>query len=307
MIKDSNKIIVTAVVCTFNRSQLLCNCLESLANQDASVELFEVIVVDNGSTDNTDEVTRTYLADNKHFRCVKEEQTGLSYARNRGWREASGQYVVYIDDDAEASTDWVSAILSFVVRYPDAVVFGGPYNAFSTDPVPAWFPPEYGVLGHGQVERKLDTGREFISGTNMAFRVDVLQACGGFHPDLGMKGKKISYGEETHLQILLHEQGHEIYYVPLMKVRHYLSADKMSIVWLLQSAYEVGKCWTLTSNCPRSLFLHFTGLAYGCVYAFRNFFNSEKMYLKRRLFYSLLPLVSEFGSFVDYFVREKGK
>lgn len=288
--------LLTVVVCTCDRWRLLCNCLESLARQDASPDRYEVLVVDNGSADTTAEVVSRYQSGYQHFRCVHEEKAGLSHARNRGWREAKGRYIAYIDDDAEAPPNWISSMVSFIVRHPETAVFGGPYAAFSTEPVPEWFPPEYGSMDRGEEERALCIGREFLSGTNMIFRKDVLSLSGGFNPDLGMKGAEIRYGEETRLQIELRDIGFEIYYAPSVKVRHLIDRKKISLAWLIQSEFEVGRCSLETFGERRSLFSCLCGICYGCFHAVHVFFSRWRIPLKRKVYYCLNPLVAEIGA-----------
>ncbi len=295
--------IISVVVCTHNRLRLLRGCLDSLLSQHADPELYEILVVDNCSTDGTGAYLEAFIPGACRFRWVVEPVLGLSNARNRGWREARGRYVAYIDDDAEAHSEWISEIIEFISRRPEVPMFGGPYRAFTTDPVPSWFPPEYGSMNHGSEERALDIGREFIQGMNMAFNKGVLAACGGFHPGLGMKGNMVSYGEETQLQFILRDRGHQVYYLPKMKVNHYLPAYKMCFSWLLKSLYSVGATWALTSNQHRTLVSHLAGLAYGVIFAFGILLTRKKIPFRRKLYYSVIPVVSEFGALREHLKR----
>jgi GT2 family glycosyltransferase len=291
---------ITVVVCTHNRVRLLEGCLDSLSRQEVDPRRYDVLVVDNGSTDGTADFLSRCCYDDIRLRWVNEPVLGLSYARNRGWLEANGTYVAYIDDDAIAAPDWISEIISFVERRPEIAMFGGPHVPFATDPVPSWFPPEYGTMDLGSEERALEIGREFVEGMNMAIRKDILADCGGFHPDLGMKGYKVSYGEETQLQITLRNCGFAVYYLPQMKVSHHLPGRKMRLGWLLKSAYASGRCSALTWNTQRTLGAHCAGLMYGCFYLLRTFFLRKGIPLRRKLYYALAPLVSECGAFMEY-------
>ena len=85
------KKVATVVVCTYNRAHLLRSCLESLLAQTLDQGQFEVLVVDNNSTDATSQIVNEYTAKYSHFVAVAERQQGLSYARNRGWKEADGE------------------------------------------------------------------------------------------------------------------------------------------------------------------------------------------------------------------------
>ena len=100
-------IYISVVVCTYNRAHILPGCLESLVAQTLDSKLFEVVVVDNGSIDNTKEVAETFVGKFSRFKVVSALQQGHSFARNRGWQEARNPFVAYIDDDARAYPDWL--------------------------------------------------------------------------------------------------------------------------------------------------------------------------------------------------------
>lgn len=99
--------------------------MEGFAQQTAPVEKWEFIVVDNNSSDGTRETVELFNRRFTNFRYAFEGEQGLSHARNRGWREALGNYVGYVDDDCRIPQEWVSNALSVIDhRAPDA--FGGP-------------------------------------------------------------------------------------------------------------------------------------------------------------------------------------
>lgn len=306
---ESTNILVSVVVCTLNRAQLLQKCLESLADQDISVRRYEVIIVDNGSTDDTGEVINRFLCNYGHFRCMKEEQPGLSFARNRGWREAYGHYVAYIDDDARACPDWISSIVEYVGRHPDAGVFGGPYEGFYLVPRPEWFPPEYGCLDLGDQERPIALGSEWITGSNMVIKKELFHRYGGFDVRLGMSGEKCTYGEEVNFFLSLHDKGIQIFYTPSIKVKHLVAEYKMSLKWLLFSGYSIGRHYELTFNVKRSLLSHLSTLITACGGAVLTLLRPASMPLKRRLFYSFHRVYYEVGAVVEhcstYFTTER--
>jgi glucosyl-dolichyl phosphate glucuronosyltransferase len=300
MSSNYNNIMVSVVVCTLNRSLLLRKCLESLANQDISVEMYEVIVVDNGSTDDTAEVINEFLASYKSFRSMKEDQQGLSFSRNLGWNEAFGQYVAFIDDDAVAYPNWISGIANFIARQPDAGIFGGPYDAFYQVPIPAWFPPEYGKLDLGAEERCIKLGSEWISGSNMVIRKELFYMYGGFDERLGMTGGKAAYGEEVKFFLSMRDKGNRIFYVPSIRVAHLVAEYKMSLNWLLLSGYSVGRRYELTFNVNRSLLSHVVSLISELGIAVCRMLRPVNMPFRRRLYYSLFRLYYEAGAVIEH-------
>lgn len=295
------KPLISIVVCTYNRVNLLSGCLNSLTCQTLEPNSFEVIVIDNGSTDDTATVIEDFIIGQKNFRGFKEDHLGLSHARNRGWKEAVGKYVAYIDDDAIAPPDWVFQIKSFIERKPHVAAFGGPYDSFSMVPVPDWFPPDYGVLSLGEEERPLVIGREWITGTNMIFKRELFAKYCGFDTGLGMSGDKVSYGEEPRFLIELNKNKVPIYYVPSIKVRHLVADYKMKLTWLLFSSYKVGRCYEHTFGMNRSFFSCLSCIG-ACVFVgMFKMVSSSEAYFKRRVYVSFAPLCVELGALVEYF------
>jgi glycosyltransferase involved in cell wall biosynthesis len=292
--------IVSVVVCTFNRARLLSACLESLAVQTLTGNAYEVIVVDNNSTDSTPQIAKEFANKYPNFRVVAEPLQGLSQARNRGWREAHGRFVAYIDDDAKACDDWLSKILSFVERHPDITVFGGPYDAHAEVELPPWFPPGYGTLDLGDQERPITIGREFVSGTNMVFRRDLLKAFGGFNTGLGMVGRKVSYGEETRLFQEVAMRGVPVFYVPTVKVSHLIADYKITLGWLLYSAYRNGCCSAETFRQGRTLRSHLYGVTGELLKAFPRFIRGVRLPFKRNFYLSFAGFCAEMGALVEY-------
>lgn len=301
MLINDDRIIISVVVCTYNRAELLSACLQSLAGQTVDSNLFEVIVVDNNSTDNTLDVTSKFIGGHLNIRIVKELNKGLSHARNRGWEESVCEYIAYIDDDAIAHPDWVFQIKSFIERKPDVAAFGGPYDAFSIVPVPEWFPPDYGVLNLGEDERPIVIGKEWITGTNMIFKRKLFADYCGFNPGLGMSGNKVSYGEEANFLIKLNNNNIPVYYVPNIKVSHLVADYKMKLTWLLVSSYKVGRCFNQTFGANRSFFSCLSCIGACVLVGTFKMFSSSEVYFKRKVYASFAPLCVELGAFVEYF------
>lgn len=231
--------LISVVVCTYNRAELLSGCLRSLEHQTVGKELYEVIIVDNNSTDATQTIARRFGQENSNFRVVVESRQGVARARNRGWREARSGFVAYIDDDARAKPEWCARIMEFIRKRPDVAGFGGPYlSCYFTDK-PKWYKDEYGSWSLPGGERPMRQG-EFVRGTNMVFRRDVLPEVGGFDETLGHVGENIAYGEEPNLHARLIKNGEVIYYCPDIVVEHLVTPQKMDVKWMLSSAYKAG-------------------------------------------------------------------
>lgn len=227
---------ISVVICTRNRAGVLRGALDSLEQQTADSESFEVLVVDNDSSDGTAELVAAY----PRVRHAVERRIGLSNARNRGISETSGRYVGYTDDDCKLPPRWIEVALEIAhERAPE--VFGGPYRGFYRTARPAWFKEEYGSRDRGETARCLDSP-DTLPGGNVFFRRDVLEALGGFDGRLGMAGRRVAYGEESDLQERLRAERpeSEIYYEPQLCVEHLVRREKMRVGWALRAGFGKG-------------------------------------------------------------------
>ncbi len=288
---------LSVIVCTYNRSFWLRNCLASLEQQCVDGSLVEVLIVDNNSSDDTRKVAEEYTALLPNFRYVFEQAQGLSRARNRGFKEALGQFVAYIDDDAKANPGWTKAIIHFFSTHPDASGVGGQYKAFSLVPIPEWFPKEYGSESLGNETRLLQKG-EWINGTNMVFKKSALIEVGGFDTSIGMTGEKVSYGEETHLTRKMLERGMQIYYCAEMCVDHAILPYKLKLCWLLRSNFANGYDYVTTFNYKGNAITFLPRLVRSAGWSIILFLRSKERYLKTRLYRALATLCWELGFFV---------
>lgn len=172
---------ISVIVCTFNGSRTLAGCLDGLLKLD--YPNFEVIVVNDGSTDST-----AKIAEDSGFRVISTENHGLSSARNTGLRAATAEIVAYIDDDAYPDRDWLRYLASTFMN-TDHVGVGGPNLSPPDDgPVAECIAHSPGNPVHILLS---DTEAEHIPGCNMAFRKSALEAIGGFDTDLRIAGDDV--------------------------------------------------------------------------------------------------------------------
>jgi glucosyl-dolichyl phosphate glucuronosyltransferase len=232
---------VTVVVCTFNRAAILKLCLESLVTQRTSPSHFEIIVVDNNSSDDTKEVVSSFLGRAGNIRYVLETNQGLSHARNRGYREAAAGYVGYIDDDAKAPEDWVAKAME-IIRGHGPDVFGGSIYPFYLTEKPEWFDDKYEVRVHHEKTGWIpEDSKRFLSGSNVFFRKSLLEEYSGFKPELGMSGTEIGYGEETEIIVRALKEHRKVYHSRDLVVLHLVPEHKMQLWFHIYSNYRWGK------------------------------------------------------------------
>jgi glycosyltransferase involved in cell wall biosynthesis len=227
---------------THNRASLLAQALDSISSQTLQPDQFEIIVVDNRSTDDTRQVVNGFNQRFSNLRYCFEEQLGSANARNRGWREATGEFVGYIDDDGKAPPEWLS-VAAKVVQDQDPDLFGGPIYPFFDAPKPVWFKDAYGTFTVLGESRFLASADEYLSGSNLFARRGLLEELGGFESRFGMQGKTIGYGEETVLVRRVRQRiaSPRIYYAADLNNYHLVRQEKMSLTWQLRQRIAQGR------------------------------------------------------------------
>jgi len=260
----------------------------------------EVIVVDNLPDYSTRFVVENIQEKGFKLRYLIEKRMGLSSARNKGWKVAKGQYVAFVDDDAVVSKNWSDEILSYINRNPEVEVFGGPYSKFFLSAPPSWFPPDYGESSWGKKEKELLIPKEWLSGTNIIIKKNLLKKLGGFNTNLGMKGKKVAYGEETLLQMEVNKLGIPIYYLPSIRVEHLVSEYKYSLSWLLKSSYQSGRSFYMTHGIKPGFVKVGGELLISILVGIKKLFTLPSMPIKRRVYYGLGDVFFNFGAFINY-------
>lgn len=241
------KVIVSVVVCTLNRARLLDVLLKSLIKQDADKSKFEIIIVDNNSSDGTKKLVDEYISVNPKFRIkyIREDKIGLSNARNKGVEVSRGEYVSFLDDDAYVDLSWLGKIYEYTgVTDKETYCLGGPIISYYLTPKPLWFKDEYASdCNKGNKSRFLDRGESF-SGSNMVWKKDKLGELGGFARNVGMKGSVLSVGEETALfeKIWKINSSRNVFkYYSDLKVYHLVPAEKMTVNYRLKRWFAQGQ------------------------------------------------------------------
>jgi glycosyltransferase involved in cell wall biosynthesis len=235
---------ISAVVCTHNRAFYLDKAIRSLLRQTLDASKFEIIVVDNASTDDTKRVVIGHKETAENLRYIHEPELGLSHARNTGFREASGRFVAYLDDDAVASEDWLKAALeAFDAGGPQVGCVGGRVDPIWEAPQPSWLPEElisYLTVLDLSAEPRFIEQSELIVGANMAFPRTCLGKAGGFRPCLGRTGKQLQSNDELALRRTIENQGFLTYYQPKMRVSHHILSERLCKTWFIRRLFWQG-------------------------------------------------------------------
>lgn len=235
---------IAAVVCTHNRSALLCLALDSLCAQTLPGDDYEVVVVDNASTDETASIVQRVAHRYGNVRYIYEGRPGLSWARNTGARATSAPYLAYLDDDARAGPTWLESILrAHEQTTPQPAAVGGPVRLDWGAAAPAWLLPRfwsvYTYLDRGEQARFIGP-EEYLVGANLSVRRDILLAIAGFDTRLGRQGTNLLSGEETALLAALRQRNLPIYYEPAAVIWHMVPAERRSRRWLWRRMFWDG-------------------------------------------------------------------
>lgn len=305
-----HEIKISIVICTYNRVLSLQQALRSLVNQSLDRQLYEIIIVDNNSTDGTSKVVKKIQEKIHRPKIIflREKNQGLGISRNNGIKHAKGKYIAFIDDDATCHSKYLELALNYFSSHlPKLFAVGGYIVPRYVSYKPDWFKDAYEEDYKGGKERFLKPGESF-SGSNMVFQKDILKKYFGFNEAIGMKGDIISTGEETHLfeKIWKSEKGKDrFYYSPKLIIYHTVPAFKMKVTYRFKRAFAGGQA--LFFRVSEYSFLHKIFLCY--YYAsiiFLTPFNSlfrliTSQYLNQWLVESFTPAAYAAGFLGAYF------
>jgi len=232
---------ISVLICTYNRSDYLSGTIESCMNQEIDKNLFEVIVIDNNSTDGTQTLVNRYQNNHSNLRYVHESVQGLNRARTTGAKAARGKYIAYLDDDARAHPSWLAEILTaFKTQKPEPVCTGGKIHLDWEGMRPKWYPSEFDSLltfvDHGDTGFYLKPGvpGHYILGTNMAFSRQMLLDLGGFPDHLDRCRGQLISGGDTEMVHRLFNADWPVFYTPNAIVYHVVVPDRRSKRFLIK-------------------------------------------------------------------------
>jgi GT2 family glycosyltransferase len=218
---------VSVVVCAYNAADTIDDCLTALARVD--YPRFEVIVVDDGSSDDTARRIRAH----PWARLIQVANGGLSAARNIGMHAATGEIVAYVDADVRVEPSWLSYLVQPFVT-SDAIAVGGP-NVVPQDD--GWFAQcvacSPGAPSHVLLD---DRVAEHVPGCNLAIRRDALLRIGGFDPIF------LRAGDDVDVCWRLQEQGGRVAFSPAALVWHH-HRGRLGAYWRQQVGYGEGEAW----------------------------------------------------------------
>ena len=237
--------MLSVILCTYNRERYVYNVLRSIAA--GSYRDYEIVLVDNNSSDNTRGECERFGADHPEvaLRYCFEPQQGLSHARNRGIVESQGEVLVYVDDDALVNPEYLQTYADFFNRNKEAVAAGGPITPrYDGCEEPGWM-SHYtrqlvtGELNLGTHEREFPKGT-FPGGGNAAYRKSVFDTVGLFNTELGRKGNSLIGAEEKDLFDKMTSRGMRFYYLPTAILYHLIPPKTLTQDYFDRLTYGIG-------------------------------------------------------------------
>jgi len=219
---------VSVIVPTWNRCDYLSDTLDSLISQDWPGDRYEVVVVDDGSTDQTPDVVRGFQERNGHaVTYVRKAHGGLNAGRNAGILAARGDIVWFLDDDELAEPDHLSRLVAAFGGDAGLSGVGGPARDYGGSTVRTCATCTLAAADvPGEGLRIVST----LLGGNMAFRRSVFDEVGLFDPELSLRGDETEWFRRA--------EGHRFLYDPDLWIRH--RRDRMNLWTLCRSGYRGG-------------------------------------------------------------------
>jgi glucosyl-dolichyl phosphate glucuronosyltransferase len=248
--------VISVVVCTYNRAEMLDATLESWKQVDVAGMAVEFLVVDNASTDKTKEVVQAHQAGfGTDLRYVFEPQAGLSNARNRGISEAAASIIAFVDDDIYFDPGWLRSVMAAFDHDPEIQCIGGKTIPTFEIPRPEWITDAmlkyYGSTMSGECDRPM-IAPEHPFGVNMIFRKSVFDRLGPFRTNLGRVKTSLLSNEESELFHRIHAAGLRVWYASQAVIYHRIPAERLEKRWLLRRAYWQGISSVITDAYMRS-------------------------------------------------------
>lgn len=237
---------ISAIICTYNRQKYLYQVLESIKNQSLNPQLYEIVIVNNNSTDTTELICQTYKKDNPglNFIYVTESEQGLSAARNRGIKEASGKYLTFIDDDAFPEKNFLKIVYDYMEQNPEVIAVGGKILLQYEQKKPTWLTPYlsslFGYFNPGNKSGGFPKNR-YPRGSNMSFRKDVFDQVGDFDTKLGRKGSDMQGSEEKELFARIYKMNFLVNYLPTAIVYHTVPPERTTMEFVRNQAISYGR------------------------------------------------------------------
>lgn len=243
--------LLSIIIPTKNRAERLKFVLLSIQHNQVQDTAYEVIVIDNGSSDETPDVCRSFEGLLPNYSYVYDERPGLLTGRHRGASLAKGEILCFLDDDVELNPNYINSVrLAF--EDSGVTIATGPclprYESYPPKWLDYFWTDEQSLgrwcgwlslLDFGGDRRKIDPN--FVWGLNFVIRKATLLELEGFHPDITSKEQQHFQGDgETGLTLKAQQKGIEALYHPGLLVYHYVNKERTTEAYFVKRAFGQG-------------------------------------------------------------------
>ena len=236
---------VSIIFATYNRNDLLVQTLQGLVNMDTAGLDWEVILADNAGNEETASISKSFSS-SLPLKFIIEKAPGKNNALNSALEHASGDLLIFTDDDVIPDSQWVKALVDATDRWTTADLFGGRIlpkfpDGMAAPPIddPVFLRLAYVIADWDLPEGKHPAGK--IWGPNMMVRRRVFDRGLRFNPNIGPTGTSYVMGSETEFLLRASDAGHTAVYVPSAIVYHQIRPVQMTHSWIYGRAFRVGR------------------------------------------------------------------
>lgn len=229
---------ITIVVCTYNRSAMLSEALRSLYDLYTGSEFaYEVLVVDNNSADDTPAAIERAAGESRAtLRGVRETKPGVAAARNRGVREAQGQWIAFFDDDQIADCHWLWELRAGARAHNARLVGGAVHLALPQGCTRELDPTCRMLLGES---RWSELPQPYNGKTNPGAGNLMLERA--IFDEVGLFNEALRRGEDTDLYRRTRRAGIEAWYLPKAIIHHMTPDERLTDAYLLKLSRNMGE------------------------------------------------------------------
>lgn len=235
------------ITCTYNRDKYIAQTLESVCKQTFIPSAYEIIVVDNNSTDSTAGICEEFgqKYSDRNFRYFKEINQGLSFALNRGIKEARGEYLIFVDDDETIVPEHLERLDNHLNNFPDTLLAASPVIPVYEEAQPKWM-SHYtqrligGYFDQGTQPKKLEA-KNYPGTGHTIIKKDLYEKYGYYNTDLGRKGNSLIGAEDKDMFNRLKKNNIDCYYFPDIPIYHHIPSQKLTHQFFQKLTYSIGK------------------------------------------------------------------
>jgi len=237
--------MLTVLIATYNGGKTLPEVLNEYCKQDLPKEEWKLVLIDNGSTDNTKEIIEAFLP-LLPITYLFEPRRGKNAALNTGLSHIEGDLIVFSDDDVLPHTNWLKELRIAADSHPLHSIFGGPvlpeWESPPEDWILSWVPlkPAFAILDD-QEEGDKKGGNATVFGPNMAVRSNIFEMGYKFDETVGPNGSNYAMGSETDLLLRLRQEGFKAWHCKKAIVKHMIRSSQMNRRWILARAIRYGR------------------------------------------------------------------